>query len=105
MVSIIFKDRSGALIQTDARAGISVMEAARERGISGIAGDCGGEATCGTCHVYVPEAAAVVLPEPTDIEAQMLEFVFNPSSQSRLSCQLVVSEELDGMIFELPASE
>jgi 2Fe-2S ferredoxin len=82
------------------------MEAAVAAGISGIAADCGGLLTCATCHVHVREPFARQLPEAGDEEQAMLAFTATPPSpRSRLSCQIQLTEALDGLTVELPASQ
>jgi ferredoxin, 2Fe-2S len=82
------------------------MEAAVEANVPGIAADCGGLLTCATCHVYVREDWLDRLPPISDDEASMLAFTASPRQpRSRLSCQLVLSESLDGLVVELPPTQ
>jgi 2Fe-2S ferredoxin len=88
------------------KPGESLMQAAVAAGVDGIAADCGGLLTCATCHVVVPEPWRSTLPPMTDDERAMLEFTATPHSEgSRLSCQIVLSPALDGMMVELPKSQ
>lgn len=82
------------------------MEAAVAAGVSGIAADCGGLLTCATCHVMVAEPFAALLPAADGEERAMLTFTATPATPaSRLSCQIILNAELDGLTVELPASQ
>ncbi len=88
------------------KTGQSLMEAAVAGGITGIAADCGGTLTCATCHVLVQEPFASQLPPADGEELAMLAFTATPATPaSRLSCQIRLSPELDGLTVELPASQ
>lgn len=88
------------------KTGQTVMQAAVDAGLDGIAADCGGLLTCATCHVHVPAAWAGQLPEPSDDELGMLGFTAAPRQPgSRLSCQITVTDALDGLTVELPATQ
>jgi 2Fe-2S ferredoxin len=88
------------------KPGQSLMEAAVKAGIEGIEADCGGMLTCATCHVYVREPFAALLPLPTDDEAGMLDFTASPRrANSRLSCQIKLEAGIDGIEVDLPASQ
>lgn len=90
----------------DCKTGQSAMEAAVAANVQGIAADCGGMLTCGTCHVYVREPHASQLPAPAPDELAMLEFVAAPrQANSRLSCQIVLTEALDGLTLDLPDTQ
>ncbi len=101
------------LIATDQSArelrcapGQSLMKAAVDAGIDQIAADCGGTLTCATCHVYVDEAWADRLPAPVADESDMLDFAAAPvKPHSRLSCQITLTPELDGLVVHLPATQ
>jgi 2Fe-2S ferredoxin len=89
-----------------ARAGCTLMEAAVDAGVRGIAADCGGLATCATCHVIVAEPWAAQLPPPNGDEQGMLDFTASPrQAGSRLSCQIALTEALEGLSVELPAKQ
>jgi 2Fe-2S ferredoxin len=104
MISIKFVQPSGEEAVVEGQVGTTVMEAAIANGIPGIAAECGGAASCGTCHAYVdPEWVDRVVP-PADMEQQMLEFVVEQRPNSRLTCQIPIVEALDGIRFELPPS-
>jgi ferredoxin, 2Fe-2S len=84
----------------------SLMQAAVAANVPGIAADCGGLLTCATCHVYVREPFASRLPPPADDELGMLEFTASPRRpESRLSCQIALSEALDGLTVDLPPKQ
>ena len=103
MPKINFVSADGAKHQIEADAGTSVMEAAVKNNIPGITAEWGGACACATCHVYVPEGAA--LSAAGDMEKDMLEFAWEPKDNSRLSCQIILTEEMDGMTFEIPAEQ
>ena len=85
--------------------GLTVMEGAIQNDIPGIDADCGGGMACATCHVYVKEEWFDKLPKKEDGEEDMLDMAFEPNKFSRLSCQLLVSDELDGLIVSLPSKQ
>ena len=90
----------------DAKEGQSLMQAAVDANVRGIEADCGGLLTCATCHVYVREPFASRLPPPQDDELGMLEFTASPRRpNSRLSCQIELKPELDGLTVDLPDSQ
>ena len=85
--------------------GLSVMEGAVQNDIPGIDADCGGGMACATCHVYVKEEWFDKLPKKEDGEEDMLDMAFEPNKFSRLSCQVLVSDELDGLTVSLPSKQ
>ena len=85
--------------------GLTVMEGAVQNDIPGIDADCGGSMACATCHVYVKEEWFNKLPKKEDGEEDMLDMAFEPKKISRLSCQILVSDELDGLIVNLPEKQ
>ena len=85
--------------------GLTVMEGAVQNNIPGIDADCGGGMACATCHVYVNEEWLGKLPEKEDGEEDMLDMAFEPKQNSRLSCQLTVSDELDGLVVNIPSKQ
>jgi 2Fe-2S ferredoxin len=88
------------------KAGESLMQAAVSHNVAGIEADCGGLATCATCHVYVREPFASRLPPPQDDELAMLEFTAAPRRpNSRLSCQIALTDALDGLVVDLPENQ
>ncbi|MDC3125253.1 2Fe-2S iron-sulfur cluster-binding protein [Candidatus Pelagibacter sp.] len=89
----------------DVQNGLTVMEGAVQNDIPGIDADCGGGMACATCHVYVKEDWSDKLPKKEDGEEDMLDMAFEPKINSRLSCQLIVSDELDGLIVNIPSKQ
>ena len=85
--------------------GWSVMEGAVRASVPGIDADCGGACACATCHVYVDPAWTAALPAKTDMEDAMLDFAQAAAPNSRLSCQIRVTSELDGLVLRLPVSQ
>ena len=85
--------------------GLSVMEGAVQNDIPGIDADCGGSMACATCHVYVKEEWFNKLPKKEDGEEDMLDMAFEPKKNSRLSCQLMISDQLDGLVVNLPEKQ
>lgn len=105
MVKIIFKDHEGTSRDVDAKVGESVMEAAVRNNIPGIDADCGGACACATCHVYVDEAYLAKTGEQEAMEQSMLDFADGVQENSRLSCQISVSDELEGLTVTTPESQ
>ena len=89
----------------DVQNGLSVMEGAVQNDISGIDADCGGGMACATCHVYVNEEWLDKLPIKEDGEEDMLDMAYEPNKFSRLSCQVIVSDELDGLTVNIPEKQ
>jgi len=85
--------------------GLSVMEGAVQNDIPGIDADCGGGMACATCHVYVKEEWFDKISAKEDGEEDMLDMAFEPKKNSRLSCQIIVSDELDGLIVNIPSKQ
>jgi len=85
--------------------GLTVMEGAVQNNIPGIDADCGGGMACATCHVYVTEEWFNKLPKKEDGEEDMLDMAFEPKKNSRLSCQIIVSDELDGLTVNVPSKQ
>ena len=106
MTRVVFVQTDGHPHEVDASEGSSAMRAALAGGVRGIAADCGGEASCATCHVYVDEAWLDRVGEPGLDEDDMLEFTACPrSATSRLSCQIHMTDDLDGLVLNLPESQ
>ena len=105
MVKIIYKDHEGTERTVDATAGESVMEAAIKNSVPGIDADCGGACACATCHVYVDAAFMDKVGQPEDMEQSMLDFAEGVTETSRLSCQIKVSDELEGLTVTTPESQ
>ncbi|MHA7870919.1 MAG: 2Fe-2S iron-sulfur cluster-binding protein [Hyphococcus sp.] len=102
MPKITYIEQSGVEHAVDAEVGISVMEAAVKNMVPGIDADCGGACACATCHVYVDAAWIEKVGKPEAMEESMLDFAYEPKENSRLSCQIPVSEKLDGLVVRLP---
>ena len=91
--------------EVDIQNGLTVMEGAVQNDIPGIDADCGGGMACATCHVYVTEDWFDKLPIKEDGEEDMLDMAFEPKKNSRLSCQLIVSDEMDGLVVNIPSKQ
>lgn len=102
MPKITFIEYNGTPHQVDAVAGQSLMRAAVDNGVPGIDADCGGECACATCHVYVEPEWFERTGERSEMEQSMLGFAAVTQDNSRLSCQVVVSDALDGLVVRLP---
>ena len=102
MPKITFIEHSGAEHVVDADVGLSVMEAAVRNSVPGIDADCGGACACATCHVYVDAAWVEKTGKPEAMEESMLDFAHEPKENSRLSCQINMTADLDGLIVRLP---
>ena len=90
----------------EVKTGLTVMEGARDNGIPGIEADCGGACACSTCHVYVDPAWVDKLPAKDGMEEDMLDFAFEPDSlRSRLTCQIKVTDALDGLRVQMPEKQ
>ena len=105
MPKIIFVEANGTETTVDTRPGISLMEVATKNGIPGVDADCGGACACATCHVYVGLDWQAKMAPKLDMEDAMLEFALDLDDTSRLSCQILITDELDGMIVKLPSSQ
>ena len=103
MPKITFIEHDGAVHDVEAENGSTVMETAMKGGVTSIVAECGGSCTCSTCHVYVDEAWAERLPKPTAEEEDQLDFAFDLKPNSRLSCQITVTDELDGLVLRTPS--
>jgi 2Fe-2S ferredoxin len=102
MTRITYIEHNGTEHVIDANNGESVMEAAINNLVPGIDADCGGACSCGTCHVFVDEAWVQAVGEPGEFEEPMLDINPERSANSRLSCQIDISDELDGLVVRLP---
>ena len=105
MAKIIYVDHEGTERVVEATNGESVMEAAIKNSIPGIDADCGGACACATCHVYVEDGFMDKVGTPEDMEQSMFDFAENVQANSRLSCQISVSDELDGLKVTTPESQ
>ena len=105
MSKITYIEHNGKAHTIDVANGLTVMEGAVQNNIPGIDADCGGSMACATCHVYVKEEWFNKLPKKEDGEEDMLDMAFEPKTNSRLSCQLMVSEQIDGLVVNLPEKQ
>ena len=105
MPKITYIEHSGKSHTIEVANGLSVMEGAVQNNIPGIDADCGGSMACATCHVYVKEEWFNKLPKKEDGEEDMLDMAFEPKKNSRLSCQLMGSEQIDGLVVNLPEKQ
>ena len=106
MAKITYVEYNGTEHVVDVKNGLTVMEGARDNGIPGIEADCGGACACSTCHVYVAEDWVEKLPAKEAMEADMLDFAWEPDPvRSRLTCQLKVSDALDGLVVTMPEKQ
>ena len=102
MPKMIFIDRDGARREVDAPLGLSVLEIAHKHGVD-IEGACEGSLACSTCHVIVDAEWFEKLGDPTEDEEDMLDLAFDLQETSRLGCQLIMTDALDGLVVKLPA--
>ena len=102
MPKITYIESSGTEHAVDAEVGSTVMESAIKSAVPGIEAECGGACACATCHVYVDEAFKEIVGEPEPMEEDMLDFAFEVKPTSRLSCQIRVRDELDGLVVTVP---
>ena len=105
MAKITYIEFDGTEHQAEVRNGLSVMEGAIKNNIPGIDADCGGACACATCHVYVDEAWREKVGGPSAMEESMLDFAENVEPNSRLSCQIKVTDALDGLTVRMPESQ
>ncbi|MFA7602796.1 MAG: 2Fe-2S iron-sulfur cluster-binding protein [Novosphingobium sp.] len=105
MPRITYIEFDGTEHQIDVENGYTVMEGAVRNGVPGIDADCGGACACATCHVYIDPAWRDRTGAPGEVEADMLEFGQGVAEGSRLSCQIAVRPELDGLIVRLPETQ
>src|SRR3954451_18115707 len=102
MAKITYIEHDGTEHVIDVKTGLTVMEGAVKNNVPGIDAECGGACACATCHVYVDEAWRDKVGSPTPMEEDMLDFGFDVRPNSRLSCQIKVSDELDGLVVSTP---
>ena len=105
MPKIIYNDFSGNQKKIEVPNGLSVMEGAVKNNIPGIDADCGGSMACATCHVYVKEEWLNKLKKMENGEQDMIDMAYEPKKNSRLSCQLIVSDEFDGLEVTTPLKQ
>jgi ferredoxin, 2Fe-2S len=102
MVKITFIDNAGTARTVEGEVGSTVMEAAIKNGVPGIEAECGGACACSTCHVYIDESWREKVGEPSPMEEDMLDFAYEVKPNSRLSCQIKVRDDLDGLVVTTP---
>ena len=105
MPKITYQDIQGNSKTIDVDNGLTVMEGAIQNDIPGIDADCGGSMACATCHVYVEEKWLNKIPKAEEAEIDMIDMAYDPKKNSRLSCQLIVTDELDGLKVTTPAQQ
>tara|TARA_B100001123_G_C15039037_1_gene918685 strand:+ start:362 stop:682 length:321 start_codon:yes stop_codon:yes gene_type:complete len=105
MPKITYIEHSGKSHTIDVPNEMSVMEGAVQNDIPGIEANCGGACACATCHVYVDEKWYDKIPNKEDSEQEMLDVAFEPNNFSRLSCQITVTDELDGLVVKMPSRQ
>ncbi|MCF6303143.1 MAG: 2Fe-2S iron-sulfur cluster-binding protein [Devosiaceae bacterium] len=105
MTKITFVEANGTVHETQAENGASVMETALKNSVPGIVAECGGACTCATCHVYVGGEWTDKVGAPSAMEEDMLDFAFEVKPSSRLSCQIIVSDEFDGLVVNIPEQQ
>ena len=102
MTQITFIDSGGTARTVDGENGSTVMETAIRNGVPGIEAECGGACACSTCHVYIDEAWREKVGQPSPMEEDMLDFAYDVKPNSRLSCQMKVSDDLNGLVVRTP---
>ena len=105
MAKVTYNTHDSKTHTIDIQNGLSVMEGAVQNDIPGIDADCGGGMACATCHVYIKEDWWDKLPNKEDGEEDMLDMAYEPNKFSRLSCQILISDELDGLTVSLPSKQ
>jgi 2Fe-2S ferredoxin len=105
MPKITYKNNQGNSKIIEVENGLSVMEGAIQNDIPDIDADCGGSMACATCHVYVEEKWLDKIPKAEDAEVDMIDMAYEPKKNSRLSCQIIVSDELEGLTVITPEKQ
>jgi 2Fe-2S ferredoxin len=105
MPKITYIEHDGTERTVDAEVGATVMETAIRNSVPGIVAECGGACSCATCHVHIDEAWSEKVGPPSPMEEDMLDFAFDVKPTSRLSCQIKVTDELDGLIVRTPSQQ
>lgn len=105
MAQVTYINVEGDKYVVEVENGDNLMQAAIDNSVPGILGDCGGGCACATCHVFVDDAWAPRSGEPDELEADMLDGLIDPQPTSRLSCQIIMRDELDGIVVHLPESQ
>jgi len=105
MAKITYITNDNQTYTVEVQNGLTVMEGAVQNDIPGIDADCGGGMACATCHVYIKDEWFDKLPSKEDGEEDMLDMAFEPKKNSRLSCQITISNELDGLVVNIPSKQ
>ena len=106
MAKITYFEHGGTKHTVEVANGLTVMEGARDNNIPGIEADCGGACACSTCHVYIHSDWVEKIPAKDDMEEDMLDFAYEPdSTRSRLTCQIKVTDALDGLVVQMPEKQ
>ena len=105
MAKITFIEQSGSKMTIEIDNGLTVMEGAVQNNVPGIDADCGGSMACATCHVYVNEDWYGKIKPPDSGEQDMIDMAYEPKKNSRLSCQIIVTDELDGLKVNIPSKQ
>ena len=105
MAKITYITSDTKVHEIEVQNGLTVMEGAVQNDITGIDADCGGSMACATCHVYIEQKWLSKLPKAEDAEIDMIDMAFEPKNNSRLSCQLIVDENLDGLVVTTPEKQ
>jgi 2Fe-2S ferredoxin len=105
MAKITYVEHDGTSHDAEVESGVSAMEGAVRNGIPGIDADCGGAMACATCHVYVDPRWTEIVGPPGELESDMLDFAERVRKNSRLSCQIAVTDALDGLVLRMPVSQ
>lgn len=102
MPRVIFVEFNGTVHEVDVSNGTTIMQAAVSNMVPGIEGDCGGLCACGTCHVYIPDEWRAKCGTPEELEQAILDFAFDVKDESRLGCQIKLTDDLDGITVNMP---
>ena len=105
MTKVTYQDLKGNSKTIEIENGLSVMEGAIQNEIPGIDADCGGAMACATCHVYVKDEWFNKIPKGEEAEVDMIDMAYEPKKNSRLSCQIIVNDELDGLVVTTPENQ
>ena len=105
MATITFIQPDGSAATVEVPSGLTVMEGAIENDITGVIAQCGGSCSCSTCHCYVSDEWMSALPPAEEEETGLIEFAWEPRESSRLTCQIRVTDELDGLVLHVPAEQ
>ena len=105
MPKITYIEHNGTQHTVEVPVGLTVMEGAVNNNVPGIDADCGGACACSTCHAYVDPDWVARIPTREDMELDMLDFAYEPNERSRLTCQVKVTAEMDGLVLQLPEKQ